>query len=234
MRKFLHLWPGHGVHPLRSALGGALGIGLTVLMALLVARFEAGHGGGPLLMASLGASAVLAFAVPASPLAQPRAIIGGNVVSALAGVAALWLMPPNLDAVSRDYVGIPLALSAAIVGMHLARCLHPPGGAVALMPFMGGAAIARLGFGFVLYPVAVNSVVLVAGAFAFNNLVGSRYPHRAPAAPPTAPPIAAVPAYSRAHLEAVLDEMEDQPDIEVDELDAIIRAVIAHAGAPSP
>ena len=225
MQKYLRLWRAHGLHPLRSALGGALGIALTALIGALVAK----HGGGPVLLASLGASEVLAFAVPASPLAQPRAIIGGNVASALAGVAVARLLPAVAGPVAAGYLGPPLALGTAIVAMHLARCLHPPGGAVALMPIIGGPAISALGFGFVLAPVAASSVVLVVAAYGFNNLAGSRYPHRPPPAPQPAPP-----AYSRADLEAVLDELNDLPDVEADELDAIFRAVVARASRPRP
>ena len=225
-------WLAHGVHPLRSALGGAVGIALTALIGVLGARYSAAHGfwgGGPFLLASLGASAVLAFAVPASPLAQPRAIIGGNIVSGLAGVAVLRLLPATLDAATQTYAGIPRALGAAIVAMHLMRCLHPPGGAVALTPILGGPAIAKLGFGFVLYPLAANSLVLVAAAYAFNNLAGSRYPHRPPIMPQ-----ATRPAYTRADLDAVLDELDDLPDIEAEELDVIFRAVLARAASHRP
>ena len=229
MPRYLRLWQSHGLHPLRSSLGGAVGIATAALIGAVIA----GHGGGPFLLASLGASAVLAFAVPASPLAQPRAIIGGNVVSALAGVvvARLAMMGTGPDDLSHLAIPLALALATAIVAMHFTRCLHPPGGAVALMPILGGPAISAMGYGFVLFPVAVNSLALVAAAWAFNNLAGSRYPHR----PPTMPAPAA-PVYTRADLDAVLDGMEDLPDIAADELDAIFRAVIArHAGqSPTP
>ena len=220
MLKLQRLWRAHGLHPLRSAVGAVLGIALTALLGLVAMRYA----GGPFLIAPLGASAVLAFAVPASPLAQPRAIIGGNVVSALAGITVARLVPAPMG-----FAVAPLAVGTAILGMHLLRCLHPPGGAVALVAAIGGPAIATLGFGFALSPVAQNSVVLVAAAWAFNNLAGSRYPHRPEALPEhrAPPPV----DYRREDLDAVLAELEDLPDITADDLDAIIRAVATRAQA---
>ena len=229
MPKLLRLWHSHGLHPVRSALGGALAIALTGLIGMATARHAAPYVAGPFLLASLGASAVLALAVPASPLAQPRAIIGGNVTSALAGVAVARLLPLMIAPAQADALGMPLALGLAILAMHLLRCLHPPGGAVALMPFIGGKAITALGFGFVLFPVAVNSLALVLAAYVFNNLAGSRYPHR-----PAPMPQPAAPAYTRADLEAVLAGLDDLPDVEADDLDAIFRAVVARASPEGP
>lgn len=218
MPKLLRAWQAHGLHPLRSGVGAALGVALAALIGTLVARIS----GGPWLMAPLGASAVLAFAVPASPLAQPRAIIGGNIVSALAGVCVVKLLPAGLA-----YAAIPLALGTAILLMHFSRTLHPPGGAVALTAVMGGPAITALGWRFILSPVAMNSLVLVGAAWAFNNFAGSRYPHRPELLPEHRSP--APPAYTRADLDAVLAELEDLPDVDADDLDAIFRAVSARA-----
>ena len=120
-------WLAHGVHPLRSALGGAVGIALTALIGVLGARYSAAHGfwgGGPFLLASLGASAVLVFAVPASPLAQPRAVLGGNVVSAVGGLCVAHVVtapvpvvnPPVVSVDRPSIVGlVPHALSAGTV-----------------------------------------------------------------------------------------------------------------------
>ncbi len=88
----------------------------------------------PLLVAPMGASAVLLFAVPASPLAQPWSIIGGNTISALIGViVAHFVHEPALA------TGIAVAL--AIAAMSFTRCLHPPGGAAALTAVLGGPAV---------------------------------------------------------------------------------------------
>ena len=101
-----------------AALGALLGIGLTALFSTLLAGAP---GAGLLLAAPIGASAVLVFAVPSSPMGQPWPVIGGNMVSALAGIAAAqWFGHGALAA--------GVAVSGAILGMSAARCLHPSGG----------------------------------------------------------------------------------------------------------
>jgi CBS domain-containing membrane protein len=122
------------------------------------------------LVAPMGASAVLLFAVPASPLAQPWSIMGGNVIAALIGVTCAKLIGAPILA-----AGIAGAL--AIAAMFALRCLHPPSGAVALTAVLGGPAVHAMGYGFVLTPVAVNSFLLLLTALFFNNVTGRRYPH---------------------------------------------------------
>lgn len=159
---------------LRAALGAFVGILSTALATALIV----GPGPDlPLLMAPAGASAVLLFAVPASPLAQPWSILGGNSIAALVGVTSAMLIG---DAALASAV----AVSASIALMLTLRCLHPPSGAVALTAVIGGPAIASLGYGFVLWPVAINSLLLLATAIAFNRLTGKQYPHSPPVAQP--------------------------------------------------
>ncbi|MFC7556237.1 HPP family protein [Pseudoroseomonas wenyumeiae] len=130
----------------------------------------------PVLIAPLGASAVLLFAVPASPLTQPWSILGGNTVSALAGVTcAHWIAEPLLAA--------PLAAALAIGAMFTLRCLHPPGGAIALTTVLGGPAVTAAGYHFAFSPVALNSLVLMFAALVYNNATRRAYPHRQQAAP---------------------------------------------------
>lgn len=130
-------------------------------------------GANPWLIAPMGASAVLLFAVPASPLAQPWSILGGNLVSALVGVTcAVWL--------GHDAAVAALAGGLAIAAMFALRCLHPPGGAVALTAVLAGPEIAQLGYHFALYPVALNSAALLLIGLLFNNAFRRRYPHRLP------------------------------------------------------
>ena len=154
---------------LRAALGAFLGIlGTAGISALAL-----GQGPElPLLMAPIGASAVLLFAVPASPLAQPWSILAGNCLAALVGVACAQLLG-----------GTPVAAALAVsisIGLMLSfKCLHPPSGAVALTAVVGGPAIAELGFGFVAWPVGINSIVLLGLALVFNRLTGKVYPHKA-------------------------------------------------------
>ena len=130
------------------------------------------QGFNPWFIAPMGASAVLLFAVPASPLAQPWSIIGGNLVSALIGVTCAARIDDPVLAAS-------LAASLAIGAMFALRCLHPPSGAVALTAVLGGPAIKALGYRFVLWPVAVDSLLLLLAALVFNVAARRRYPHHA-------------------------------------------------------
>ena len=120
----------------------------------------------PWLVAPLGASAVLVFAMPASPLAQPWSVVGGNTLSALIGIAcARWVAPPELAAA--------LAVGLAIGLMLALRCLHPPGGASALLMVLGGITNPW----FALFPVLLNSLLLALAGIGYNNITRRRYPH---------------------------------------------------------
>ena len=120
----------------------------------------------PWLVAPLGASAVLVFATPASPLAQPWSVVGGNTLSALIGIAcARWVAPPELAAA--------LAVGLAIGLMLALRCLHPPGGASALLMVLGGITNPW----FALFPVLLNSLLLALAGIGYNNITRRRYPH---------------------------------------------------------
>ena len=207
----------HGRHPLRSSLGAPLGLAVSALRAMGVSAYT---GDAAWLVAPIGASAVLVFAVPASPLAQPRAVLGGNVVSALVGLCVAHLVAPTGMG---PVLAAALSVGLAILAMHLTRSLHPPGGAMALVAAMSAHKGIPAPWHFVLAPVAVNCLGLLAAGWLFNNLTGSRYPHRAESLPEHRAPVPI--DYDRADLEAVLDELEDAPDVTVDDLDAIFRAV---------
>nr|WP_210317303.1 HPP family protein [Oryzicola mucosus] len=201
----------------RSATGALLGLLATGLLATLVA----GEMSWPLaLIAPMGASAVLLFAVPSSPLAQPWSILGGNTVAALVGVSMAKL-------VDDPYIASALAAGIAIALMMSLRCLHPPSGAIALTAVLGGQAVHDLGYGFVLWPVLGNSVLLLLAALVFNNLTGRRYPHAAKPALSSHgtadPPPSARVGFNRADLDAVLDEYDQVLDIDRDDLEAILK-----------
>ena len=161
--------PGPGARERLVAVAGAIiGIVTTGLLCGVLAGSGAAH---PLLVAPMGASAVLLFAVPASPLAQPWSVLGGNVLSALVGIAVALAVPNTTVA-----AGLGVGLAIAI--MSLARCLHPPGGAVALSAVLGGAAGNAHPFMFALYPVGLNSLLLILAGLAFHRMSGHTYPHR--------------------------------------------------------
>lgn len=176
MQKWRDRWRAYGPVSLSAGwreicLGGlCAALGLWACEAL--ARWALGAS-SVWFIAPMGASAVLLFGVPASPLAQPWSVVGGNLVSALVGVACYrWLGSGGMAAA--------LAVGLAITAMFALRCLHPPGGAVALTAVLGGPAVHALGFSFAAAPVLLDSCLLVALAVVFNNLVRRRYPHQVP------------------------------------------------------
>lgn len=124
----------------------------------------------PLLVASMGASAVLLFILPNSPLSQPWSLVGGQLLSATVGVTCAQFIP--------DVVwGAACAAGFSILVMLLLRCLHPPAAATALTPILAGAPIVSLGYSFVLIPVGLNVLVLLFMAIIFNRwLLGNNYP----------------------------------------------------------
>ena len=126
--------------------------------------------GYPLLIASMGASAVILFIMPNSPLAQPWQFFGGHLVSATVGVCCAQVFTNPLLA-SASAVGGSVLLMLAL------RCLHPPGSATALVPVIGGDAIAKLGYSFVLMPVAINGLIMLTLAIIINRwLLHYSYP----------------------------------------------------------
>jgi CBS domain-containing membrane protein len=186
----------------RVALGAALGIALVVLLCRPWGDVRPDW---PWIVAPMGASAVLVFAVPGSPFAHPWSVIGGNVVSALVGVLCVrWLGAPAWSAAP--------SVGLAILAMLALRCLHPPGGATAL-------TVAVLGVTDPLFawtPVAVNAGVLAVAGLAYNNLTRHSYPHR---------PLPQAPASIDADLDAVLARHDRVLDIGRDELRALLEDI---------
>ena len=123
------------------------------------------------LIGSFGASCVLVYGVIQSPLAQPRNLIGGHVISALIGVTIQKLVPDIL------WLSAPLAVSLSIIFMQITKTLHPPGGATALIAVTGSAQIKALGYMYVLSPVLSGATILLIAALIFNNITKNRqYP----------------------------------------------------------
>lgn len=152
----------------RAGAGSALGLGLV---GLVLATSGVDLRTGLFLIAPFGASAVLLFGAPNSPLAQPWSAVVGNTVSALAGVAVTLLVSPG-------QLRIPLAVGAAVMAMVACRAVHPPGGAVAMTAGLSPDLIGALGFRFALAPVAVGTIALVVLAAVYARLTGRRYPYR--------------------------------------------------------
>lgn len=147
-----------------SFTGAFIGIGLIAFFqSKILTQFE-----NIFLIGSFGASSVLIYGAIQSPLAQPRNLIGGPVISAFIGVAIYKLLPDII------WLTAPLAVSLSIVMMQITKTLHPPGGATALIAVVGSEKIKALGFLYVISPVLMGSVILLVVALIFNNMT----PHR--------------------------------------------------------
>lgn len=153
---------------LRAGVGAFAGLALVGLFLLSpVVDLELGL----YLVAPFGASSVLLFAVPNSPLAQPWSAIVGNTLAALVGVAVALLLP-------EPALRIALAVGLAVTVTILCRAVHPPAGAVAMTAAMSPEAVERLGFWFALAPIALGTAALVALAAVYARLTGRHYPLR--------------------------------------------------------
>lgn len=149
---------------LRSSCGALLGL----ILVLAIAKYLGDLGGiDEWIMASLGASALLVFALHASPLAQPWAVIAGNTLSAVIGITAA-------NMISEPRLAMPIAAALSILGMFCLRCLHPPAAAVAMIATLGHVTHYR----YAVFPVMVDSVLLVLVGAAYSNLTGKSYPNR--------------------------------------------------------
>ncbi len=149
-----------------SALGAFLGI----LLVFYSSRLFLPETSSYLIVASMGASAVLLFAVPHGRLSQPWSLVAGHLVSALIGVSCAKLVPDI-------FLAAALAVGLSVGAMYYLRCIHPPGGATALTAVVGGSAIIDMGYLFVITPVLINVFVLLSVAVLFNYLFHwRRYP----------------------------------------------------------
>lgn len=202
-----------------GALAALFGIGITAWISGMLVP----NAGILLLIAGpIGASAVLVFIVPSSPLAQPWPVIGGNVVSALCGIlVAQWLGATPFAA--------GVAVGAAILGMSVARCLHPPGGGSALLGVLGGDAVLSHGLSFALVPVGLNAALLVLSGILCLRLTGARYPNRAALAPPAATSAAAAPSFVAADIDGALADMGQSFDVSREDLQLLLTRANHHA-----
>lgn len=210
-------------YPTRLPIGrreyvlGCLGVGLGLFLGEWLSRQTLGEV-NPWFIAPMGASAILLYLVPASPLGQPWSMWVGNTVSALVGVACYQAWGDGMAVAA-------LAAGAAAAAMLALRCLHPPGGAVALTAVLGGPAIHHMGYTFVAWPVGVNSAFLLLLALVFNNLSGRRYPHHS--ATSTRPhgtddPLPSHRGFVKEDLDVALHSFGELLDIDRDDLQEIL------------
>lgn len=160
--------PGSPREALRAGIGALVGLGVSGLFLLSP---SADLRLGLYLIAPFGATSVLVFAVPNSPLAQPWSAVVGNTIAATVGVLACRITPNSALCVA-------LAVAITIAAMILLRAVHPPAGAVAMTAALNPDAIRALGFHFVLAPVLTGTLALVGFAMIYARLTGRRYPFR--------------------------------------------------------
>lgn len=209
---------------LRSQLAGIVGAMLATMLTGAVCGLAFGKSGEfNLLIAPMGATAVLLFMVPASPLAQPWSILFGNTLSAVIGVCAAWYIP-------EPALASGVAVSLAIAAMIATRSLHPPGGATALLAVVGGDAVRQAGFWFPLIPVAVNSAAILAIGLAFHKLAGANYPHSKPQVLENPhqtrdPAPSSRAGFTAADVDRAIEALHDTLDIERGDVETLVRLV---------
>ena len=196
---------------IRSVIGAFIGLFCTVALGRMLGELV---GVNEWVMASLGASALLIYALPSSPMAQPWAVIGGNVLSALVGITVYHFIPDPLFA-------LPIAAASAILGMFVLRCLHPPAAAVALIAVLGQIE----GYRYAFFPVLVDSVVLCLVAVVYNSLTGKGYPTRPPKSENNLPTEKQSREQAEKTLDVLLTEYQEVMDVDRAELIKIIQSV---------
>ena len=204
-----------------SALGGLCG----VLAVAYLARALHGEQQSVLIVASMGASAILVFAVPHGPLSQPWPVLGGHLIAAAIGITCAKLIPDQILAGA-------FAVGMTIGAMQYLRCMHPPGGGTTLAMVVGWNSIESAGYHYLLDPLLLDVVLLIGAAVVFNSLFPwRRYPVglarylSARRAPPTS--VSASPAetgpLARGHLETALKTLNTTLDISEEDLEEIYR-----------
>lgn len=148
--------------PWREQANIALASGVCVCLIWLISHYGFGLQGGPLLLSSMGASAVLLFGLPGSPVSQPWPLLGGHVLSAAIGIACARHVP-------QPAIAAGLALFLSMLTMLGLRCFHPPGGAITLFAVLGGPPVQELGFGLLWQPLAINLLLMFVLGYLFNN-----------------------------------------------------------------
>ena len=207
-----------------STLGGIIGIFLVAYVSYNVT----GASGSALIVPSMGASAVLLFAVPHGKLSQPWALFGGQLFSAAIGVACYQLIPDV-------FLAAGLAVGLAIGVMHLLGCIHPPGGATALAAVIGGPAIHTLGFEYVLIPILLNTTIIFVVAVIFNSFFAWR---RYPASlmhytdTPPAEQISSSRYIEKQYIERALSDIDLVVDLNASDLQQIFALALEHAETP--
>lgn len=206
----------------RETFRAGAGAFFGIVVAGLFGQWLPGDGVLPWLIAPVGASAVLVFAVPASPLAQPWPVAGSALVATVVAVSCgLWLGP--------TLVAAALAVGLTILLMFPLRCVHPPAGAIALLIALAEGDLKARGYSLLWYPVLANVLGLLAAGLVFHRLTGYRYPHgpRGQTAKEGTPNT--LPSLLARDLDQALGEYGEFLDVSRDDLRALFRLVAVNA-----
>ena len=218
------LKPNFKVLPLKDRLlcgiGALLGLAISSLISWYVlGDFNAWY------IAPMGASSVLLFAVPASPLAQPWNMVVGNTIAGIIGVTCAIFISNSTEAFS-------VAVALAIILLMTTDSFHPPSGAVAITAVLGGDTVHELGYQFIFYPVLLNSILLLVIAIIFNRLLGKQYPQVAQINTRTKDPTPTQKVTIQPQdIQDVLEEQTELLDISEYDLQKIILEAQAKANA---
>lgn len=199
---------------IRSCIGAGLGLALAGMLVGMVDHFVP-H--ALFLFAPLGATAVLVFAVPSSPLAQPWNCVVGNTAPALYSLLLLWAFP-TLSQTSMA----ALAVAGAIAIMLALRALHPPGGAVALLTVLSAEQLLPMGW-YLLVPMAALSAVLVAVGVLYHRACGRPYLHQPPQIAKAQRPATQL-ALSEQDLEQLLQRFDQSNNLSPEDLGVMLAA----------
>ncbi len=209
-------------------LVASIGAFFGILLISFVSFEFTGASGAALIVPSMGASAVLVFAIPHGKLSQPWPLIGGNLISATVGVFSYQLIP-------EPFLAAGVAVGLAIGLMHIFHCIHPPGGATALAAVIGGPGITSLGYEYIVTPVLLNVIIIFIVAVVFNSVFPwRRYPRAAMMRFTDKKPEQQL-EYDQANIidkhaiESAIADMDLIMDITIDDLQRVIQLSLDHA-----
>lgn len=230
LRPWLGIERNTTTHAEKWISGAGAFLGILAVYAVIHEVFPQGLAGagpaGAIMLASLGASAVLLFAVPHGALSQPWAVAGGHLISAAIGVSCQKLFPGHAWTPA-------LAVGAAVGAMHYLRCIHPPGGATAMAAVIGGEELHALGYHYLIEPVGVSVVAILLVAVVFNApFPWRRYPlhlHRRRQAMVDVPAAQRRFELTQEDFSAAMAELNSYVDVPEEQLTELLELAKQHA-----
>ncbi len=230
MKTWLNLLsPVRNTTSLSEKLLSGMAIFICIVLIIVISQYFIPLQDIPFIVISMGASAVLLFAIPLGPLSQPWSFVGGHLISGFIGISVAKFVPNMIIAAA-------LAVSLSVFFMYISHCLHPPGGAIALATVMCSPSVHHLGYGYLLMPVSLNLVIMLVFALIINNLIPNRYyPNTLKAyreeknKTASDQKIEASLSVNQDDIHYALREMNEFIDISEDDLSRIFRLSLQHA-----